>query len=210
MQRVRIISFDAEGTLASHAFSHRFWQETVPMLLGQKERLPFDRAAEHVFSEYQTIGPNRPEWFDIGYWFRRFELGDPIPVIERYRFLIEFYPETESVLRELSSRYQLVVASTTPFEFLRPLLRDVEHAFVRYFSATSLFGRPKDEAFFRHMCVELDAAPSEVLHVGDNWSHDYLSSSAAGLTALYLDRSRSSNGCLHSLSDLLSHLPGDS
>ncbi len=209
LEQIKVISFDAEGTLASHAFSRTVWQEVVPRMYGQKHGIPFEQAASQVFSQYHCIGPNRKEWYDIDYWFRRLGLGESAPVIEAYRSLIEFYPESTPVLDALCGRYRLVVASSTPFEFLRPLLRDVEGWIERYFSATSSLGRVKDEEFFRWMCRELCAKPAEVLHVGDSWDHDYLSSSAAGIRALYLDRSGAGNNCLHSLLDLAALLDGE-
>lgn len=208
LEQVRIISFDAEGTLASHAFSRAIWQEIVPRMYGEKHGIPFEQAAEKVFAQYHTIGPNRREWYDIGYWFHRLDLGEALPVIEAHRSLIEYYPESRPVLDALCGRYQLVVASSTPLEFLGPLLRDVEGAFDRYFSATSALGRLKDEEFFRWMGREMGVDPSEVLHVGDSWDHDFVSSSDAGMRALYLDRSGGKDHSLHSLLDLVAVLDG--
>lgn len=206
LEQVKVISFDAEGTLASHAFSRTIWQEIVPRMYGEKHGIPFEQAAEQVFAQYHRIGPNRKEWYDIGYWFQRLALGEALPVIEAHRSLIEYYPESRPVLDALCGRYQLVVASSTPLEFLRPLLRDVEGVFARYFSATSALGRLKDEAFFRWMSRELAVEASEILHVGDSRDHDYVSASAAGMTALYLDRSGEENNCLHSLLDVVAVL----
>jgi HAD superfamily hydrolase (TIGR01549 family) len=209
MKRIRIVSFDAEGTLASHRFSRTIWQEAVPDLYGRKHGLESGDAAERVYAEYAKIGPDRREWFDIGYWFRHFELGEPLPVIEEHRPLIYFYPDVLPALNALKRRFVLVVASSTPVEFLGPLLRDVEPAFTRMFSSTSACGRLKDEDFFRWMCRELGAEPSEVVHVGDHLVRDYQCASAAGLVAFHLDRSGGSDAALHSLNDLIDRLNGD-
>ena len=209
MQRIRVVSFDAEGTLASHAFSRSIWQEVVPALYAQQRGLALDDATRRVFAEYATIGPGRPEWYDIGYWFDRLGLGEPAPVIEQYRLLIEFYPEVEQVLGALGKRYMLVVASSTPLEFLRPLLRDVEHWFAHMFSSTSSCGRLKDAGFFRWMCLQLGVASGEVLHVGDHRERDYDSARQAGIVGLYLDRSGQSPSAATSLNHLLGLLAVD-
>ena len=201
--RTRFISFDAEGTLATHAFSRTFMREVVPALYARKHGLGLEEATTQVFSGYENIGMQRREWYDIQHWFHWFGLGSPFPVIEEHRSAIEFYPEVSSVLESLSGRYSLVVASSTPFEFLRPLLRDVEHHFLRFFSATSQWGKLKDEEFFKWLCRELDAEPSEVVHVGDSWEHDFVGSSGAGIVAYHLDRSDTANGSLGNLLDLL-------
>ena len=206
VQRIRVVSFDAEGTLASHAFSRSIWQEVVPALYGEHHGLAFEDAAQRVFAEYASIGPGRPEWYDIGYWFRRLELGEPSPVIEAHRSLIHVYSDVAPVLDTLKERFVLVVASSTPDEFLRPLLRDVENAFAHMFSSTTACGRLKDEAFFRWLCRKVGAEPGEVAHVGDNRVRDYESASSAGLVALYLDRSGQCGSALHSLAELPEHL----
>ncbi|MBE9505370.1 MAG: HAD family hydrolase [Chloroflexi bacterium] len=202
-RHTRFVSFDAEGTLATHAFTRTFMQEVVPALYARKHGLGLEEATTQVFSEYESIGMQRREWYDIQHWFHWFGLGSPFPVIDEHRSAIEFYPEVSSVLESLSGRYTLVVASSTPLEFLRPLLRDVEHHFLRFFSAMSEWGKLKDEEFFRWLCRELGAEPSEVVHVGDSWEHDFVGSSRAGIVAYHLDRYAAANGSLGSLLDLL-------
>jgi FMN phosphatase YigB (HAD superfamily) len=206
MKRIRVISFDAEGTLATHAFSRSVWQEVVPSLYSRQRGLTFEDAAEQVFAEYATIGPGRREWYDIGYWFRRLGLGDPSPVIEEHRSLIEVYPDVLPVLEALKERFILIVASSTPDEFLGPLLRDIRGAFQGMFSSTSACGRLKDVEFFTWLCRQAGAEPWETVHVGDHYLRDYEYPSSAGLTAFHLDRSGQSNSALHTLTDLLTHL----
>jgi len=208
LEDIRIISFDAEGTLASHAFSRTIWQEAVPSLYGERRGLAYEDAAAKVYAEYATIGPDRREWYDIGYWFERLGLGEPEPVIESHRVLIELYPDVRPALEALDGRYQLVVASSTPLEFLRPLLRDVESSFSHVFSSTSACGRLKDAEFFRWMCGQLDARPSEIVHVGDHPVRDYESARAAGIAAFQLDRSGRRDCSIRSLMELVHRLAG--
>ena len=196
---IRFVSFDAEGTLATHAFTRRFMRQVVPALYSRTYGMGFEEGVEQVFSEYESIGIGKREWYDIQYWFQRFGLGSPFAAIEEFRTTIEFYPEVREVLEGLGARYTMVVASSTPVEFLRPLLRDVECHFVRFFSSTSELGKVKDREFFTWLASELDAEPSEIVHVGDSWQGDVVSPSAAGLKAYHLDRSNASNGSLRSL-----------
>ena len=206
LSHIKVVSFDAEGTLATHAYSQAIWREVVPQLYGSVRGLSRDEASARVFAEYQTIGPGREEWYDIGYWFRRFGLGDPVPVMERHRSLVELYPEVPSVLGALSTRFILVVSSSTPCEFLEPMLRDVRHLFERVFSSTSECGRLKDEAFFRWTAAELGVSPAEIVHVGDNWERDYVGAAAAGCVAMFLDRTARSNGGISTLQEFAARL----
>lgn len=45
-----------------------------------------------------------------------------------------------------------------------------------------------DAAFFRELCQRLDCEPSEVLMVGDTWRCDDAGATAAGMSAMHLDR----------------------
>jgi len=204
--RTTVVSFDAEGTLVSHAFSRAIWREVVPELYGRARGLSPDEAAARVFAEYESVGPERKVWYDIGYWFRRFDLGDPRPVMQQHGWRVELYPEVPAVLRTLGRRYRLVVASSTPVEFLEPLLRDVRHLLGRVFSSTSECGRLKDAAFFRWLAAEMDVDPGEIAHVGDNWERDCVSAAAAGCMALHLDRTSPPAGALATLWELPARL----
>ena len=202
----RVVSLDVEGTLVTHHFTRYVWQSAVPRLYAQQYGLTLQEAEETVLSEYHSIGMGRAEWFDIDYWIRRFRLGEAEPLIEAHMSLIEFYPEVLHVLNTLSGRYTLIAASSTPLRFLRYILGDIEHYFTHVFSATTTFGKTKDREFFDWMCAEMSVAPESVVHVGDSWEGDYLGASAAGMAALYLDRSHDDDGSLFSLDDLLTRL----
>ena len=204
--RPRVISFDAEGTLATHDFSIVVWQEVVPSLYAEHRGIDIQVAKQTVYAEFMRIGMKRREWFDIDYWFDKFDLGPAATAIEAHRHLIKYYPDAVPVLEKLHGKYQLVVASSTPHEFLEPLLRDVQPYFARMFSATSEFGAVKDVRFFRWMCSELQIEPSEVVHVGDSWKKDCLSAGAAGMAAYYLDRAGTDGSSLHTLWDLVAVL----
>jgi len=204
--RPQVISFDAEGTLATHDFSIAVWQQVVPSLYAESRGIDVQEAKKTVFAEYMRIGMDRREWFDIDYWFEKFGLGPSAPVIETHRHLIEFYADAVPVLERLQSSYRLVVASSTPYEFLEPLLRDVSPFFSRMFSATSEFGSVKDPEFFRWMSRELKVDASEVVHVGDSWKKDHLSAGNAGMVSYYLDREGTDGTSLHTLWDLLAML----
>lgn len=199
----RIISFDVEGTLVTHHFTRYVWQSAVPRLYARRHGLTLEEAEATVLSEYLSIGMGRSEWFDIDYWLRRFGLGEPEPLIETHRPLIEYYPEVMRVLDALAGRYTLVAASSTPLRFLHYILHDIEHRFSGVFSATSRFGKTKDPEFFSWMCTELNVGAADVVHIGDSWKGDYLSASAAGMVALYLERSRNEGSALGTLEDLL-------
>ncbi len=204
--RIELISFDAEGTLVTPDFSETIWHEAIPTLYAQKNGLDLARAKKSVVEQYNRIGVNRLEWYDIEYWFSCLGLGPSEPVIRSCLCKISIYPEVAEVLSSLAGKYKLIVASSTPLGLLHCLLQDVESYFVRIFSSISHYGQVKNPDFYLSMCEEMGVDPARVIHVGDSWQFDFLNARQAGLSAFHIDRSGQNNQ--ESLSDLtqLKHL----
>ena len=198
--RIKVISFDAEGTLMTPDFSHTVWHEAIPTFYSQKNGIELARAKRIVATEYDKIGDQRHEWYDINFWFRHLHLGVPEPVIQSCQDKVSYYPEVIDVLSSLDSQYRLIIASGTPLELLHYLLRDVEPYFTHVFSSTSHYRQLKTPDFYLQVCGEMNVAPSQVVHIGDNWQFDFLNPKQIGIHAFYLDRS--GNDCHQSISDL--------
>jgi HAD superfamily hydrolase (TIGR01549 family) len=189
MKRIELISFDAEGTVVTPDFSQTIWHEAIPALYAQKQGLDFAQAKRQILEEYNRIGNQRLEWYDIEYWFSYLELGSSDSVIDSCLSKIAYYPEVTEVLSYLASHYRLIVASGTPIELLHLLLRDVKPYFVRIFSSVSHYRQLKNPDFYFRICKEMGIEPGQVTHVGDNWQFDFVNARQAGVNALYLDRS---------------------
>jgi HAD superfamily hydrolase (TIGR01549 family) len=189
MKQIKLISFDAEGTVVTPDFSEAIWHEAIPALYAQKQGLDFAQAKMRIVEEYSRIGDQRLEWYDIEYWFDYLGLGSSEPVIQSCMGKIAYYPEAIEVLSSLASEYKLIVASGTPLELLHLLLRDVKPYFVRVFSSVSHYKQLKSPDFYFKICEEMGIKPSQVIHVGDNWKFDFLNARQAGMNALHIDRS---------------------
>lgn len=189
MSQIELISFDAEGTLVTPDFSETIWHEAIPTLYAEKKGLDLAQAKKLITEEYNKIGVNRLEWYDIEYWFSCLELGSSAPVIQSCLNRIAHYPEVIEVLSSLATEYKLIVCSGTPLELLHCLLRNIKPYFVRIFSSISHYGQVKNPDFYLRICQEMGVAPGKVIHVGDNWQFDFLNARQAGLNAFYIDRS---------------------
>jgi HAD superfamily hydrolase (TIGR01549 family) len=200
MQEIELISFDAEGTVVTHDFSQALWHEAIPALYGRKRGFDLAEAKKCVFEEYDRIGDQRPEWYDIEYWFNCLDLGSSEPVIQSCLGQVAYYPEVTEVLSSLANKYKLIISSGTPQELLHFLLQDIEPYFVRVFSSVSHYGQLKTPDFYLRICAEMGVTPSQVIHVGDSWQFDVLNSRQAGIHAFHIDRS--GNNHQGSLSDL--------
>ena len=148
------------------------------------------KSNSEVFNEYGSVGEDRPEWYSIDYWLGRLGIEGKDRLVRESQGFIELYPEVEEVIRTLSVDYTLVVTSNAPTEFLDIELESIAHNFDRIFSAPSDFHMIKrDPSFYHRICAELNVDPQDIIHLGDRWKDDVESPLAAGLTALFLDRS---------------------
>jgi HAD superfamily hydrolase (TIGR01549 family) len=189
MKEIEVISFDAEGTVVTPDFSQAIWHEAIPAIYAQKKGCDLAKAKKCIYEEYNKIGDQRLEWYDIEYWFSCLDLGSPEPVIQSCLDKVAYYPEATEVLSSLAGEYKLIVASGTPRELLHFLLQDVEPYFARIFSSVSHYRQLKSPDFYLKLCEEMGVEPSRIIHVGDNWQFDFLNARQAGMNALYLDRS---------------------
>lgn len=110
----------------------------------------------------------------------------------------ELYPETLPVLHTLREHgIPLGVISNFDSRLL-PVLKRLQ--LQEYFSSITLstqVGYAKPDAKIFHTALQAQGIPSEqalqALHIGDSYNQDYLGAKAAGLNALWLDRSEHSD-----------------
>lgn len=200
---IRIVSFDVEGTLVTPDFSYSIWYEAIPQKYAEKEGIDFETARKVIEEEYSKVGDQRLEWYDVRYWFQKFGLGSPEPVLESCRHRVCYYPEVRHVVDELSRRYVLIVASGSMREFLRHLLHDIEPYFSRVFSSLSDYRQLKTPEFYLQICRAIGVHPEEVAHVGDNRDFDFIAPQKVGIRAFHLDRKGEHGDALTSLAELV-------
>ena len=192
MSKVKVVSFDADGTLVTPDFSQAVWYEGVPTLYANKNGISFEEAKAFIEREYRVVGDLRVEWYDIKYWLQRFGLGPPLAghrqILEDYRHRVSCYPEVTQALSSLSKDYTLIVVSCSTRDFLPYLLDGIEGYFARVFSTVSDYGQIKTPEFYLEVCRQMDVSPQEMAHVGDLWEQDFLAAKEAGLMAFHLDR----------------------
>jgi HAD superfamily hydrolase (TIGR01493 family) len=203
---IKVLSFDFDGTLMTHAFADAFWFKGVPCLYAKRHHVSFEDATKFLFTEYEKIGDNRIEWYDPGYWFDRFDLRtDWKKMLAQYRKYAEVYPEVPQVLGRLSKKYELIISSNAKKEFIDVQLKTTKLAgyFHRVFSSTSDFHTVKKvKDFYEMVTTTLGINPNEMIHVGDHKDFDYQEPKLHGITAYYLDRDRTARGA-HIVYDLM-------
>ena len=208
MKKFSIISFDVEGTLVTTDFSAAIWFEGIPESYAWKYGMSFQQARNIVTREYDKVGDQRIEWYDINYWVNKFDIGSSYELLKKYKGRIGIYPEVREVLESLSKKYLLIICSGTPREFLVHLLKDIDGYFTEIFSSTSDFKSTKNQSFYTGICRKMESAPDQILHVGDNYQFDFHEPMQIGLQAYYLNRAETSkkDNTIRSLAELSSLL----
>ncbi len=208
--RVRVVSFDLDGTLVEEAFDWAIWFEEIPQRYAAKYALSLEEARRRVLAEYRAL-EGHPRWTDIGFWFERFELGDWQEATAARVHLIRPFPETREVLQALFPRYRLVIITQAESKFhtLKLSASGLASYFEAVFATPDHFGKlAKDEAVYTEVLCRLGVAPAAMIHVGDHPEYDYALPRRAGIAALLLDRRREQQGpdVIHSLCELLPRL----
>jgi HAD superfamily hydrolase (TIGR01549 family) len=186
----KFISFDLEGTLVDEKFSEVIWNEGIPNLYSSKHSVGLESAKQYVLQEYANLGDKHVEWYDISYWFKRFDLVEcnPQELINRYLDKIRYFPEVTSVLKALSDDFRLIIVTNSSRTFLEVLVREIKYLIYRTYSVTSDFKTIKNEETYLRICRDLDSEPTNIVHVGDHLENDFHVPRRAGLLAYHLDR----------------------
>ncbi len=199
MARIKVISFDLDGTLFDNMFVDSVWLEEIPRLYSIEKGVSFDNARKTVKREYDLVGKERLEWYDIHYWIRKFGLNvEAKELLRNFEHRIRAYPEVSNVLEQLKQRgFRLVVVTNAIREFVELELEKTEmkDCFERVFSSTSDFGVVKKTVkLYQRVCDILEVSPQEIIHVGDDQNFDFDVPRRLGILAFHLDRTGKHEG----------------
>jgi len=195
---IKYISFDLDGTLMKSTYADLVWLEGVPKFYAKEKGIDIEKAKKYLKKEYDTIGDNRAEWYDLGYWFHRFNLKNNWrDLLEKYRYAIEPFPEVPNVLRRLYQKYELIIISNAKREFIEIELLETKlrKYFTFVFSSTSDFHKVKKvPEFYETICNKIGIHPDEMIHIGDHKEFDYTIPMKLGIQSFYLNRKKTTKG----------------
>jgi putative hydrolase of the HAD superfamily len=195
---IKIISFDLDGTLVKPTYADKVWLEGVPNLYSKEKNIPIKQAKQYIYKLYDEVGEYRIEWYDIGWWFKKFELKESWQsLLKNYKHNISLYPETIETLERLSKNYSLIIISNAKREFLEIQLEEtnIRSYFKHVFSSLSDFKEVKKTTnVYKQILNILKIQPDEIIHVGDNKEFDYVSPQKIGIKTYYLNRKKTYNG----------------
>ncbi|MEM2128381.1 MAG: HAD family hydrolase [Candidatus Methanomethylicaceae archaeon] len=194
-RRIRFVSFDVDGTLVTPSFADIVWLEALPQVVSEEWGIQLEDAKKMLYNDYNTIGPNRPEWYDLEYWVKRYRLKiDPKSFVNQYKDAVTLYPEVIEVLEKLKDFYELVIISNSSRLFLDITTRPLQRYFKHIYSTLSDLKMMKDTQAYLEICRLLSTSPSQMAHVGDSMELDYVKARKAGILAFYLDREGKKKG----------------
>jgi putative hydrolase of the HAD superfamily len=195
---MKIISFDLDGTLVKSSYADLVWLEGLPEIYAMEKKIELQEAKNYLKKEYDRVGSNRKEWYDLEYWFNRFNLKFRWrELLERYRYAIEPFPETRDVLDRLHKNFDLIVISNAKREFIEIELEEarLKEYFSCFFSSVSDFHKVKKvRDFYLKICDKLGIKPYEMIHVGDHLEFDYETPKSVGIKSFYLNREKEAHG----------------
>jgi len=208
---IKVISFDLDGTLVDHSFADAVWHEGMAELYAQKQAIPLHEARERIIRSYSEMGDEALQWYDLGYWFLRFQLpGSPHELLQRYRDRVRMFGDVRDVLERLRGRYRLVLFSNACRDFMQVELEEtgLDQYFERTISSVSDFKRVKDPQAYLKLSGLLKIPPREILHIGDHKKFDFSNPSTVGINSILINRDGKRPEGIKDLKKLLEVLEG--
>jgi len=195
---IKLISFDMDKTLVKSTYADLVWLEGLPKIYAMEKKNDLEKAKQFLLEKYDEIGEDRVEWYDIEYWFNRFNLKyNWRELLEKYRYAIEAYSEVTNVLRRLHKKFDLIIASNARREFIEVELEETKlrKYFTHVFSSTSDFHKVKKVTeFYSMICDKMNIHPDEMIHIGDHEEFDYNIPRKLGIISFHLDRKKTNEG----------------
>lgn len=95
------VFLDMDGTLLDKYFDDYFWEEFVPKIFAQQNRMTSEQARKELLKRYQRV-ESTLQWTDLDYWSE--QLGLDIPELKcKVDHLIQIHPYVIDFLRHLRS-----------------------------------------------------------------------------------------------------------
>ncbi len=108
------------------------------------------------------------------------------------------FPDSRAALRDLGSRYRLVILSNVDRAGFAASNIRLEADFDAVYTAEDIGSYKPDPRNFRymlqHLATDFGIAPEEILHVAQSLYHDHIPAQSFGLATAWIDRQRLSEG----------------
>ena len=192
-----ILSFDLDGTIVTSSYADHVWLEGLPKLYATEKNTTLKQAKKTLFTAYDEISDARIEWYDISYWFQRYNLHSSwIDLLQKYTPYITPYEEAIPLIKHLAQHYPLIITSNAKREFIEIQLKhtNLHPYFTALYSSISDFNKVKKEpAVYQGICTQHHIHPQQLIHIGDHEQYDYHAPKKIGVHAYYLNRKKTTS-----------------
>ena len=194
---IKVVSFDLDGTLADENFDNIFWFREIPRLYAEQHKVSLKKALEAVKEKYKTSNPQEMVWYDIGFWFRLFNLKhDWKKILSDLTHLIKIYKDVNPTLTKLKRKYKLIIVthSTKVLLDLKIKPNNLDKYFTKIYSTPSDFRSSKTKEIYEKILKDLNLKPEELIHIGDDKEFDFDVPKKLGIKCFLIDRKRKHKG----------------
>ena len=193
--KTKVISFDLDGTLTDSSFANFIWLEEIPRLYAKKNKISFDAAKKTVLDNYNKVGSEKLEWYNIKYWFNKYNIKkNPTEMIASHKNKVKLFDDVNLTLKKLSKlNKKIIIISNARREFVDLEIQQtkIKKFFNHIFSATSDFNLTKNKpTIFQEVCKICKISPFEMIHIGDDYKFDYQVPKQIGIRAIHLNREK--------------------
>ncbi|MEM0118407.1 MAG: HAD family hydrolase [Conexivisphaerales archaeon] len=187
-KRISYLSLDFEGTLVNSGYPEWYWKELIPYLYSKKKGVPLQESKNLILHDYETVGPDKAEWYTPIFWFKRYQMEDEYETsIQALKSRIKPFPDIKRL--KLPYGIKLIICSGAWTDIIRAVLEEQNIGVYGIFVPSSFNMTKKNPDFYRHVCQILNETdPSVFLHIGDDVQYDYFSPREAGWNSILLDR----------------------
>ncbi|HIE44124.1 MAG TPA: HAD family hydrolase [Candidatus Omnitrophica bacterium] len=194
-KKIRVVSFDVDGTLINQEFNDLIWENEIPSLVAKERGWSFNRAKDFCLFEYDKVGEKDTRWYDIEYWLDKFGIKIPaIDIFKKWEKAIIVYPDVISTLKRTAEKgVRPIVITCMPRIFLKEKIHTFEYFFEKVFSTISDFREVKTPEVYLRIAKIIEVEPSSILHIGDHPVLDYEFSRQADYHSLLIERGMKSN-----------------
>lgn len=170
---IRVVAFDAFGTLVHITDRRNLWRE-----IGQRAIRRVDARCEPVMLKEHVAAcgaPWEPRW--------------AAELEAELRSITLFEETTEALAALTAAGYRLAVVSNLATPYVQPLRMALGNRFDAEIYSCEVRAAKPQPAIFSALCTALDVAPHEILMVGDSRVSDVEGARRFGIRALHLVRS---------------------
>jgi putative hydrolase of the HAD superfamily len=199
--KIKVVLLDFGGTLADGALDRESYHATIRnFLISQgydvsiKDLKRALRSALRYLEKVRAKGLEMT--FEETYSMFLSNLGvkhdidmlDDLHDIYRRHYNTQFFPCTEYILEELSSKYKIALVSNTMSDQPKKLLREagLDRFFDLIYCSSDLGIRKPNPEIFKRVLNEFGIDPSEAVHVGDSVDADMRGAEKAGITGIWI------------------------